>query len=168
MRMLRTLWRDRQGEDLVELVLTLPILLIVVFGILEFGNVLDAGQSMTGLSREGASIAARGVSLDSVVQVTAANGSNWGLSSRGTVIASRLVVQGGTPMVAEQRTVGGLGALSRVGPDGGLATAWQGGALVDGQTYYVVEVFLPYKPFTPLRGFVSALIPDTLYERALF
>jgi len=55
-----------------------------------------------------------------------------------------------------------------VGVNGGIAAAYQGGSLVDGQTYYVVEVFLPYQPFTPLRGFVAPLIPDTLYDRTLF
>jgi len=168
MRLLDVLWRDRRGQDLVELVLTLPILLIVAFGILEFGALLDLGQSMSGLSREGANIAARGVSLDSVVEVTAANGASWSLSSRGSVIASRLIVKRGTPTVAEQRSIGGLGASSRVGVNGGIATAYQGGGLVDGQTYYVVEVFLPYHPFTPLRGLVGGLVPDTLYDRTLF
>ena len=168
MGLLSMLWRDRRGQDLVELVLTLPILLIVAFDILEFGALLDVGQSLSGLSREGANIAARGVSLDSVVQVTVANGSTWNLSSRGEVIASKLTVQGGTPTVTEQRSLGGLGTSSRVGPNGGVATAYQGGGLVDGQTYYVVEVFLPYQPFTPLRGFVGGLVPDTLYDRTLF
>ncbi|MFV1988622.1 MAG: TadE/TadG family type IV pilus assembly protein [Gemmatimonadota bacterium] len=166
--LLRALRSDCRGQDLVEFVLTLPILLVLAFGVLEFGALLDVTQSVTGLTREGANIASRGASLDSVVLVTTANGSNWDLAATGTVVATRMTVQGGVAMILDQRTAGGLGATSRVGIAGNPATAYQAQGLVDGQIYHVVEVFLPYQPFTPLQGFVGSVIPDTLYDRTLF
>jgi Flp pilus assembly protein TadG len=164
----RAFWSDDRGQDLVEFVLTLPLLLIMAFGILELGSLLDIGLSISGLSREGANIASRGASLDSVVQVTVANGSSWNLASAGTVIASQITVQGGVPTVTDQRSGGGLGATSRVGVDGTATIAYQGGGLIDGQIYYVVEIFLPYQPFTPLSRLVGSMVPDTLYDRTLF
>lgn len=167
-RLLRALRDDTRGQDLVELVLTLPVLLVVAFGILELGSLLDIQHSMSGLTREGANIASRGASLDSVVQVTVGNGSSWSLSTAGSVIASRVDVQAGVPRVTAQRIGGSLGAASRVGQNGQIATPLVGQGLLDGTSYYVVEVFLPYQPFTPLRNFVSSVVPDTLYDRTLF
>lgn len=159
---------DTRGQDLIELVLTLPILLIVAFGILELGALLDAGHGLSGLTREGANIASRGASLDSTVQVTVANGGSWDLSSRGSVVASRIRVLAGTPLIADQVAGGSLSAPSRLGARGEVAAPLAGIGLRDGSTYYVVEVFLPYRPFTPLRNLLAGVVPDTLYERALF
>jgi hypothetical protein len=167
-RITRCLLGDDRGQDLVEFVLVLPVLLLVVFGIIEFGTLLDRGHSLSVVSREGANIASRGASLDSVVQVTVNSGAAWNLASTGTVVATELNVQGGVTMVIDQRTFGGLGASSRLGNPGGPAQAYQAQGLLAGQTYFVVEVFLPYQPFTPLKNLVNGLVPDTLYDRTLF
>ena len=167
-RLLRALRDDTRGQDMVELVLTLPVLLVVAFGILELGSLLDVQHSLSGLTREGANIASRGASLDSVVQVTVSNGGSWSLGTAGSVIASRIDVQGGAPRVTSQREAGSLGAASRRGRNGQIATPLMGQGLLDGTSYYVVEVFLPYQPFTPLRNLVSSVVADTLYDRTLF
>jgi len=164
----RALRDDMRGQDLVELVLTLPILLVVAFGILELGSLLDIQHSLSGLTREGANIASRGASLDSVVQVTVQNGNSWKLAAGGSVIASRVDIQGGVPRVTAQRAGGSLGAQSRLGQNGQIAAPLVGQGLANGTSYYVVEVFLPYRAFTPLRNFVSSVVPDTLYDRTLF
>jgi hypothetical protein len=38
----------------------------------------------------------------------------------------------------------------------------------DGSTLYAVEVFLVYRPITPVGNFLESLLPDFLYERAVF
>lgn len=168
----RSLWRrlgrDTRGIELVEMTLVLPILLIVVFGLLEFGTVFDRAHSVSGLTREGANLAARGASLDSVLQITLSNGSQLGIGTQGAVIASRVDVISSVPQVTDQRVGGNMVVSSKVGPVGGQAAPFVGGGLASGRTYYVVEVFLPHQPFTPLRGFVSPILPDTLYDRSLF
>ncbi len=160
------LWRD-DGQDLVELTLTLPILLIVVFGILEFGLLFDVSHSVSGLTREGANLASRGTSLDSVVLITEANGESVGVGSGGTV-ASEIRVMGGAPVINLQSASPGYDGLSRLGRAGDSAQALLPTGLVDGQTYFVVELFVPYRPFTPLSRLVSRLVPDTLYDRSIF
>jgi hypothetical protein len=59
--------RDR-GAAAVEFALVLPVLLIIVFGIIDFGRMLNAKITLTEAAREGARAAAVG---------TAADGENW-------------------------------------------------------------------------------------------
>ena len=48
---------DRAGQALTEIVLVLPILLILVFGIIEFGLAFRTYQIVTNSAREGARVA---------------------------------------------------------------------------------------------------------------
>ena len=164
----RRVRRCDRGQGLVEVILTLPVLLTVTFGILELGTLLDISHSISGLSREGANMASRGALLDSVVTITALNGRTIGLDDRGGVIASEVEVQGGVPIVIDQFATSGYAAKSRVGTLGSTATALTGHGLQDGRRYYVVEVFAPYYPFTPLEALVQSVVPDTLYDRTVF
>ncbi len=170
-RATRAAWERVAGEraqGLVELVLVLPVLLTVAFGVLELGMLLDMDHSIAGLSREGANLAARGASLDSVLYVTVLNRQLIGLDDDGGVIASRVDVQGGVPMVTAQLASYGYVGLSRLGGLGSPASDLVGQGLTNGKPYFVVEVFAPYHPFTPLAGLVHSIVPDTLYDRSLF
>lgn len=160
--------RGERAQGLVELVLVVPVLLTLTFGILELGTLLDTSHAITGLSREGANLAARGASLDSVLYVTVLNGQAIGLGRGGGVIASRIDVQGGVPVITAQLASAGYVGLSRMGVVGGPAGGLAGQGLTNARTYHLVEVFAPYRPFTPLEGFIDSIVPDTLYDRSLF
>ena len=57
----RLIFRDRPGErgaTAVEFALLLPVLLLVVFGIIDFGRALNAQITLTQAAREGARLAA--------------------------------------------------------------------------------------------------------------
>ena len=151
----------------MELVLTLPILLFVVLGIMEMGNAYSITHAMTGLSREGANLAARGATLAQTAMITTNNGDDIDLDNRGGAIATRVVVQSGTPMIIEQATYGSVGA-SKIGVVGGPATPLTSLALDDDRVLYVVEVYYTYTPLTPLRGVLGPIIPAGFYERAIF
>src|SRR3990172_5805826 len=56
----RRLLRGRRGQSLVEFSLVLPVLLIMVFGIIDFGLGLRSYISLTNATREGARFAAVG------------------------------------------------------------------------------------------------------------
>lgn len=167
MRDFKRRWNDR-GQGLVELTLTLPILLTLAFGVLELGMLLDVSHSISGLTREGANMASRGGDLDSVLAVTSNNGAAIGLLTGGGVIASEVEVQGGVPMVVDQVATGGYIGRSRLGLLGFPAAPLAGQGLTSGKFYYVVEVFAPYQPFTPLDALVNSIVPDTLYDRTVF
>ena len=60
-RMVRKARRDR-GAAAVEFALLLPVLLLLVFGIIDFGRALNAQITLTQAAREGARLAALGQS----------------------------------------------------------------------------------------------------------
>jgi hypothetical protein len=144
------------------------VLFTVIFGVLELGALLDITHSMSGLTREGANMASRGVTLDSVLTVTVANGRTVGLAQGTGTIVTRLQVQGGVPMVVAQRASAGYAGQSKVGLVGSSAAPYVGQGLANDRLYYVVEIFMPYRSFTPLSGFLGGIVPDVLYDRSLF
>jgi len=46
--------KTEQGQAIVEMALVLPILIMLIFGIVEFGRILNTYMIVTDLSREGA------------------------------------------------------------------------------------------------------------------
>lgn len=55
-----TLARNRRGQSMVETALILPIILLILLGILEFGRILSAWMIITHASREGARVSSLG------------------------------------------------------------------------------------------------------------
>lgn len=67
-RRLRGSRRDERGQSLVEFVLALPILLVIVFGIIEFAAAWRTYQIVTNVAREGARLAVIPTSDDTDVR----------------------------------------------------------------------------------------------------
>ncbi len=164
----RELWRRDEGADLVELVVVLPFLLFMAFGILELGNALDKAHGLATLSREGANIAARGADLDEVATVTMMNGVSIGLDTRGGTIVSRILVEGGVPIVKEQVASSGYAGLSRIGQVDFPVPGFLGSGLAEGQQVFAVEVFYDHQKVTPLARLMAPVIPDTMYDATVF
>ena len=55
-------WGSESGAELIEVALTLPLLLLVVLGIIEFGFVFQQYEVVTNAAREGARVAVLGYS----------------------------------------------------------------------------------------------------------
>ena len=159
---------DRAGQGLVELVITLPFLLLLALGLIEVSRAIETNHVMAGLTREGANIASRGTTLSEAVNITRTNQVASGLGTGGGAIASRLLVSGGVPRVEAQVASTGYAGLSRVAQLDSVASAYVGAGLLDGGRYYVVELFVPYTPITGFDRLMPGLIPGTLYDRTLF
>jgi Flp pilus assembly protein TadG len=56
MAALTTARRSERGQAVIELALTLPLLLVVVFGIIDFGFMFQRYEAVTNAAREGARI----------------------------------------------------------------------------------------------------------------
>lgn len=164
----REIWRRDDGVELVELVVVLPFLLIMSFGILELGNALDKAHGISTLSREGANIAVRGTALDTVAAVTMSNGASIGLDVRGGTIVSRILVEGGAPTLKEQVATSGYDGLSRVGQVDSTVSKYAGAGLIDGQQLFAVEIFYDHQKVTPLSRILGPIIPDTMYDVSVF
>jgi Flp pilus assembly protein TadG len=50
-------WRDERGSEIVELAIALPILLLVLAGIMDFGFLFERYEVVTNAAREGARMA---------------------------------------------------------------------------------------------------------------
>lgn len=66
---LHSIRRDSRGQALVEMALVLPIFILLVMGIIDFGRLFNAQISITHASREGARQAAVGTSDTQVVSL---------------------------------------------------------------------------------------------------
>jgi hypothetical protein len=51
---MRLLWRREWGQELVEFALVLPVLLLLMYGIVEFGRVIFVYNTLANAAREGA------------------------------------------------------------------------------------------------------------------
>lgn len=157
---------SERGQSLTELALVVPFLLLLVFGILEVSRLLETQHTMSALTREGANLASRGTSMDLTLEATRENQEASGLGTGGGVIVSRIRVEDEVPEV--ERQVSTTGYESRVGAEGEVATPYQDAGLLDGKTYFVVEIFVPYQSFTPFGNLINGIVPETLYDRTLF
>jgi Flp pilus assembly protein TadG len=85
--------RDR-GAAAVEFALLLPVLLLILFGIIDFGRALNAQITLTQAAREGARLAALGV--PSATVITRAQTAATGLSPVTVTVSSTCPVNAGT------------------------------------------------------------------------
>lgn len=61
--------RKEKGQSLVEFAMILPILLLLLFGIMEFGRVFSTGLIMNHVAREGVRRGVTGASDSEIVQI---------------------------------------------------------------------------------------------------
>ena len=116
MRRIRSFRHDSRGQALLEFALILPILLMLVLGIVEFGRVWNLAQLMSDVTREGAR---RSVIADNSITEQ---------SVRDFMIAK--LATGGVPASAITVTFLNCGTC---------ATPWHGGE------YQTVTVTIPYR-----------------------
>ncbi len=64
---LRRRYTNQRGQALVELALILPVLLLLVFGIIEFGRIYASNLMISNAAREGARAASLGVPDEDIV-----------------------------------------------------------------------------------------------------
>lgn len=160
--------RCERGQAAVELALVLPLLLIILLGVIEFGRAFEMQHAISGLSREAANLAARGASLQQAIDVTLSNGADLELGREGGVVASRILVDDGQVIVDDQLASAGYAGKTKIGLKGAPVAGLDVAGLTGGETLYVVEVFYRYSTVTPFKGFTKAVFPEELYERAVF
>ena len=166
--LLRRLVRCERGQDVAEMAMVLPFLLVVVLGVVEFGTMFGAQHTLTSLGREGANIAARGASLDTVTALMLETGQEIGLATQGGVVSSLVQVIDGEPVVMEQVASEGHEGRSRLGAVADTAVGLDRVRGDEGASFYVVELFYAHEEQTPLRNLLGGGVPDTLYSRAIF
>lgn len=134
----RSFLRDEHGAAMVELAFALPILLLVVWGIVDFGRLLVTASGLTNAAREGARYGA-------VLQAPTTTTSTAAIDS---VVRSRFAPLGGDSLTNSEISV----AFTAGSPTGVKVTI---------NNY-------PWKTITPLGGMVRAMASQSLTRSATF
>ena len=185
-----------QGQSLIEFSLILPLLLVVVFGVVEASYALLDQHVVTKLTREGSNLISRDVTLqDAVTALRSMTTRPVDFDSGSTLILSVIKKGATTGTVNYDRhilyqryqygTLSAPSALTTVGSasfggapdyvaansdtDANLQTTNLPGniSLTRGGLLYVAEVYTTHTPLTPLDRF-GITFPDRLYSVAFF
>ena len=159
-----------RGGAVVELGISLFFLLLMVFGVVDFGRALLFRHSLTSMSREAANLESRGTSMDVTLQSTIDNSGVADLANNGYVILTAVERDDlGRLRIARQVSGGGIPSASRIGSrDSTQVVLPNDGVPLRGQTLYVAEIFVKFAPVTPVGGLLGARLPSVLYDVAYF
>jgi hypothetical protein len=173
---------SKKGQALVELTLVVPLMLLLVFGVVEIGSVISTYLTLTHTTREGANLTSRGTdpddALDAVIAaaaptITTTNQNPW------RVIYTRIGPEPGAPCLAppcnyvaeEQIVRGNLGQTSQVAPGGAGGSVLNGilpslNSVAPNQKFHALEVYYDYGP--NVITFIGNNINKIFYERTIF
>jgi len=171
--------RLQRGASIIEFALTLPVLLALVLGVVDFGRVIQFNNVLVGMSREAANLAAR-TSDDPAYIITAVTEAATPLvmTSNGVVYLTTLVGQadGSGVVTGQSRSTAGKTSIgSRVygcprwSADGSCIVPSPGPVvrisipLASGEVVHVAEVAYD---FDPIAGFVMTST-QRLYSQAI-
>jgi Flp pilus assembly protein TadG len=173
---------EESGQALVELSLAFVCLCVFVFGIIDFGRAIYEVEVMKNLVGEGSSMALRGTSLATTAQTVATYaGADININTLGCVIVTAVNNSGGTIVITDQASQGGITCTSKVGclqGQGGCASsnatlpaaavaALQ--AEASGSSVYVTEIYYTYTAVTPMPALLpNNMLPFQLYSAAYY
>ncbi len=162
-----------RGQALLEFTICTFVLLVMVFGLVDFSRLIHDKQVMSGLTRQGSNLASRGTSLQDTVTALVTQGASLNMGTDGRVILTSVADgSNGTPEITGQvESTGGIAVTSAIGTGVGQPAnvpATANAVLQKGQTIYVTEVFYSFHTITPIGNLLKLALPFTLYEAAYF
>ena len=159
----------RAGLALLQLAIVLPLLLLLLFGMIDFGRLILVKNEISALSREGGNLASRGTSFDQTIRAIFSASGSSDLDHNGCIILSAVERDSSNHLVVtEQAVAGHQPRSSRVGSLGGPATVPDSRLPRRGQVLVVAEVCMNYTAVTPISAFLGESLPRFLYDSAYF
>jgi Flp pilus assembly protein TadG len=145
----------------------------MVFGLIDFSQIIFDEQMMSGLCRQGSNLASRGTSLTDTVSALGIQGASLNISAKGRIIVTVVKndASGKARIKGQAESPTGIVVTSAVGSGEGNLASMPSSAntvLNAGQTIYVTEVFYSYTPMTPIGGFLKTFRGSTLHQTAYF
>jgi len=158
---------DDSGQALLEYAISVLVMCILAFGVVDFTRAIYQQQVITNLTGQGANLASRGTALAASASAVV-SAADLNISTYGKVIVSSVYNNSGSVKVTAQVTQGSLTATSKIGSVGGVAALPTGAVPPASQTVYVTEVYYKYQPITPIGKLVQAALPVQLYDVAYY
>ena len=179
---MRTLRQNNSGQALVELALIMPMLMIFVFGIVDYTRALYDQEVITNLAGEGSSMASRGAGL-AVTAAAVFSDADIDMTDNGCAIVTSVA----SPSAGSYKVTGqAYSAVCAAGTNSskigcfpppsscGTATVPTLVQTVLGTStnpnVYITEVYFKFSPVTPVGSFLhtSNFLPSTLYSVAYY
>ena len=148
------------------------VLVLLFFGLIDFGRIIQNRLILINLSREGSNLASRGTTLPNAVTGVINDAQPFNMDN-GRVIVSSVFNSNGTYLVTAQAMGGGLSGMaapSLIGRVGGQATLPVTAVPLPqpNQYLYVTEVYMAFRPLTPIGTLLQWTVPSVLYDVAYF
>jgi hypothetical protein len=167
--------QNRKGASLLELALLLPILVVLLFGVIDLGRLIHARLVVTNVSREGGSLAARApISTTDLISMLQSSATPFNLQSQGSIYITNIRHADLTtnpphplPWIKSRDQKGSLSVSSSIvgavndNLQSGLSQTMVNHLTLDASNLThisgiaVVEVFYRYMPITPLPNFLQ-------------
>ncbi len=164
--------RAQRGLAVVEFAMVLPILVVLVFGIIDLGRAVLTHQVLINVSREAANLASRGTALSDAMAAVMTSAQPLDLPGAGYVILTEVVRDAnGHARIRAQAASGSRSRPSRVGTGVGSAAALPATTPLvppPGLSLFVAEVFYDSAPITPIGPLVGMTMTDVFYDIAFF
>ena len=180
---------SKKGQSLIELTFIAPLMLLLIFGVVEVGSVISTYLRIAQLTREGANLTSRGdpcnspptspcQALDDVKKAALPflgpyNQAQW------KIIYSKITQDPTVPcnppltpcryIISYQNNSNSYGTLGRTSQIGNLndVVTLPGVATVqESQTFHAIEIFYDYGP--SIITYVGKMINRNFYERTIF
>ncbi len=161
-----------RGVAVVEMVMVLPILLVLMFGVIDIGRSILSHQVLINLSREAANLTSRGTSLDDAIAAIQVSAAPLDIERDGYIVITEVLRDAnGRLSIVQQRTAGGEAHASHIGTGIGntaVLPATSTAIPPNGRNLFAAEVFYRSKPITPLGNLIDIETGGVYYDVAFF
>jgi Flp pilus assembly protein TadG len=171
LRFIKRLKRNQRGVAALEFALSLPLLILLMFGVVEITRFILVGQMVTNVSRTMADLSSQGktmteAELTSLFSATKFVAKPFDMQTNGKVIVSSIsVTGGGSPDMNWQRSHGDLaGVSSAIGIPGNSLILPPGFTVREGYTVIAAEAYYDFSPIV----FSWITPPRRLYRASYF
>ena len=162
---------NRSGQAVLEFMFTFLILMVLLFGLIDFGRALLMRLVMSNLSREAANLTSRGTSLSDAMTSLLNSASPLDVNAKGYVVLTEVGRDtNGIPVVVQQLTAGGQTTHSHIGDGiGAAAVIPRPDELpATNRNLFVAEVFYRFDSITPVGNLLGFNTVPMLYDAAFF
>lgn len=157
-------WQKNQGLGMIEAAITLPLFLIITFGVMEFGNMYMARYAARDVASSVGDYLQGNPSASSADLQTFVTNLGFGSlkdtgTGEGNNVFTKIKIQSGKTML----TAAQFDALCSGGGVKNWANPWLGGDPADDKNPYYIHICYPYtyNTITPLPELTVGAVPET-------